>query len=117
MKKLSIEYAHIYTNSEIKKEHKIALEYLNPYINSDQNSLVLMIDDYSFPDPTFDYGLLNIWLAENNSKPNVIIRESQLIPDCDKVLSLVNNEKLKNNLISYIKKVNTLVQYLSQHGI
>ncbi len=104
MKKLSVEYAHIYTNSEINKEHEVALEYLNPYVNNVENSLVVMIDDYSFPDPTFDYDNLSNWLAENNAKPNIVIRESQLIPDCDYVLNLVREIQLKSDLISYIKK-------------
>ncbi len=53
MKNLSIEYAHIYTNSEIEKEHEEAVSNLKPYLD-DKNSLVVMVDDYSFPDPTFD---------------------------------------------------------------
>ena len=104
MKKISIEYAHIYTNSEIKYEHEAALKYLKPYTADEQNSLVLMIDDYSFPDPTFDYNLFNKWLVENNSKPSILIRESQLIPDCDRVLSLINDNQLRKDLVSYIRK-------------
>ena len=103
MKKISIEYAHIYTNSEIENEHKLAISYLKPYSN-EENSLVVMIDDYSFPDPTFDYKKFSNWLIENNSKPNLVVRESQLIPDCDYVLSLVEDDETKNNLVSYIKK-------------
>jgi hypothetical protein len=103
MKKFSVEYAHIYTNEEIQKEHEIALEYLGPHISS-ENSLVVMVDDYSFPDPTFNYINLKNWLAENNAKPNIMIRESQLISDCDYVLNLIQDGKLKNDLISYIKK-------------
>lgn len=104
MKKLSIEYAHIYTNSEINKEHIIALEYLGPYLNNFGNSLVVMIDDYSFPDHDFDYFNFTSWLSKNNSTPNVLIRESQLVPDCDFVLSLIQNPKLKNDIVSFIKK-------------
>jgi hypothetical protein len=103
MKKLSIEYAHIYTNSEIENEHKVAVEYLKQH-NHKENSLVVMVDDYSFPDPTFDYEKFSDWLTENNSKPNMIIRESQLIPDCDHVLSLIEDNQIKNDLVSYIKK-------------
>lgn len=104
MKKLSVEYAHIYTNSKIKNEHKIALEHLYPYLNNSENSLVVMVDDYSFPDPSFDYHAFNKWLSDNNSKPNIIIRESQLIPYCDITLSLVQDKNLKQNLVNYIKK-------------
>lgn len=103
MKKLSVEYAHIYTNEKIQEEHNLAISHLEPHVDI-KNSLVLMVDDYSFPDPGFDYGALNAWLAENNAKPDLMIRESQLIPDCDYVLRLIKDRQLKDNLVSYIKR-------------
>jgi len=102
MKDVSIEYAHIYTNSEINQEHKTSLEVLDS-IEYKNESLVIMVDDYSFPDPTFDYDALVAWLTEQGHKPNLIFRESQLIPVCDEVLKMLPEEKLKKQLVDYIK--------------
>jgi hypothetical protein len=66
-------------------------------------SLVVMVDDYSFPDPTFDYDAFSNWLASHYLKPDIVIRESQLIPACDEVLNLINNDKLRNPIEDYIR--------------
>jgi hypothetical protein len=52
MSKVSVEYAHIYTNQHISEEHQLSLEVLSE-IKSTFNpegkefSLVVMVDDYS----------------------------------------------------------------------
>lgn len=102
MKDVSIEYAHIYTNSKIGEEQELSLKALGE-IREASESLVVMIDDYSFPDPTFDYESFTAWLAENGHKPNVVMRESQLIPLCDQVLSMLQDDDLKDEIVSYIK--------------
>ncbi|MEX0931885.1 MAG: hypothetical protein WDZ88_04000 [Candidatus Paceibacterota bacterium] len=102
MKDVSIEYAHIYTNSKIGEEHELSLKQLKDVYESNK-SLVVMVDDYSFPDPTFDYDSFTAWLAEQGYKPAVVIRESQLIPQCDQVLGLMAESKLKEEIIDYIK--------------
>ncbi len=58
MKKYSIEYAHIYTNESSSKEHNACIDILRDATRDtpkDEISLVVMVDDYSFPDPSFDY--------------------------------------------------------------
>lgn len=102
MKKLSIEYAHIYTNSQIGDEQRLSLEILNE-IDKEDCSLVVLVDDYSFPDPTFDYTTFGNWLADHGHKPNIVMRESQLIPVCDQVLNLMEESELKSEVTSYIK--------------
>lgn len=108
MKDLSIEYAHIYTNNSIGKEHELSLDILSK-VKSEANSknqsfsLVILVDDYSFPDPTFNYDEFSSWLSEKELKPDLIFRESQLIPVCDEVLKHVKNVKLYNQMIDYIK--------------
>jgi len=60
MKKYSIEYAHIYTNESSTKEHDTCIDILRDATRDtqkDQISLVVMVDDYSFPDPSFDYDI------------------------------------------------------------
>ena len=62
-----------------------------------------MVDDYSFPDPSFDYGIFTIWLKEEGFQPDIILRESQLIPSCDEVLSLITDDKLKDQISDYVR--------------
>ncbi|KXK08917.1 MAG: hypothetical protein UZ21_OP11001000476 [Microgenomates bacterium OLB22] len=107
-KDISIEYAHIYTNNRIDEEQKISVTVLNSVLTDlrgtgQTTSLVLLVDDYSFPDPTFDYDALVAWLTEEGFKPDVLLRESQLIPLCDLVLNKVTNQNIKENLVDYIK--------------
>ena len=107
VKDVSIEYAHIYTNQRISDEHQIYLEVLDG-IKSDlefkkqTSSLVVLVDDYSFPDPTFDYSSFSDWLEDHDFKPDLLLRESQLIPICDEVLDLVISSKLKQQITDYI---------------
>ncbi len=105
-KELSIEYAHIYTNNQIGEEQKLSLDILNTVTHDHKDksfSLVVMVDDYSFPDPTFSYSQFTEWLGEKGFKPDSMIRESQLIPLCDEVHALIQNEAIKNELTQYVK--------------
>lgn len=102
MKNLSVEYAHIYTNSKISNEQKLSLEILGE-IKEEDKSLVVLVDDYSFPDPTFNYEEFIQWLEVHGHKPDVVMRESQLIPLCDQVIQIMEDGSLKNSLISYIQ--------------
>ncbi|MEA2715334.1 MAG: hypothetical protein QOG91_362 [Candidatus Parcubacteria bacterium] len=107
-KDISIEYAHIYTNDKIGDEHKLSLQILGQLmkersIQRESSSLVVMIDDYSFPDPAFDYESFVSWLSENGYKPDGYFRESQLLSVCDSVLKLVTDSDLRNQIASYIR--------------
>jgi hypothetical protein len=108
MTNTSIEYAHIYTNQHISDEHHLSVDVLSDVTNSlevigSSHSLVVMVDDYSFPDPSFDYVSFTDWLSERGYKPDLLFRESQLIPVCDEVLALVRDDKLKNQITDYVK--------------
>ncbi len=102
MKSLSIEYAHIYTNDKIGEEHELSLKVLDE-LQKEDAALVIMVDDYSFPDPDFNYDELFNWLAERGHKPDVMIRESQLIASCDEVLKLIEDTKLKAEIGDYVR--------------
>lgn len=102
MKTLSIEYAHIYTNDKIGEEHELSLKILDELQKKDV-ALVIMVDDYSFPDPEFNYDELLSWLAERGHKPDIIIRESQLIPVCDETLKLIEDKKFQDEISSYVR--------------
>ena len=108
MTQISIEYAHIYTNQHISDEHQLSVNVLSEVrdgIIAEGNtaSLVVMVDDYSFPDPSFDYASFTEWLDTQGFKPDLLFRESQLIPVCDEVLGLIENDKLKNQITDYVK--------------
>jgi hypothetical protein len=105
-KHISIEYAHIYTNNHIGEEQKLSLDILGTVTKENEGkdlSLVVMVDDYSFPDPSFDYGVFTSWLKENGFEPDLVIRESQLIPSCDEVLSFIQDERLKEQIMDYVR--------------
>lgn len=108
-KDLSIEYAHIYSNNKIGEEHKLSLDILGSLRDEEKAkghsiSLVVLVDDYSFPDPAFDYATFSAWLSENGFKPDLVLRESQLIPLCDETLKLVNDPKLKDQIGDYVRQ-------------
>jgi len=108
IKDLSIEYAHIYTNNRISAEHQLSVRVLGSlkrrYEEEGKSmSLVVMVDDYSFPDPTFNYDEFSAWLESEGLKPDLLIRESQLIPVCDDVLKLVKKRSLRTQLEDYIR--------------
>ena len=108
-KDLSVEYAHIYTNNKIEEEHHLSLQVLGEVKKEAESqgktlSLAILIDDYSFPDPTFNYGEFLAWLGEKGSKADVVMRESQLIPVCDEVLGLLQDQSLKSEIEEYIKE-------------
>lgn len=108
MKDVSVEYAHIYTNNKISKEHEISIEILEKLkeeLESENQSLslVILIDDYSFPDPTFDYANFSDWLTSKGFHPDITFRESQLIPLCDELIGKIKDTKIKEQLVDYIK--------------
>jgi hypothetical protein len=103
---ISIEYAHIYTNQHINDEQRLSLAVLGDSakgLEGHSVSRVVMVDDYSFPDPSFDYDGFVEWLAAQGHKPDLVFRESQLIPVCDEVLKLMGSSKLANQITEYVK--------------
>lgn len=106
MKDISIEYAHIYTNNHIGDEQKLSLEILSKVKEENHGkdiSLVVMVDDYSFPDPSFNYETFTSWLKDRGFQPDLVIRESQLIPSCDELLMQINDERLKEQISDYVR--------------
>ena len=106
MRDVSIEYAHIYTNNKIGEEQQLTLKILGELGKEEKGemcSLVVMVDDYSFPDTSFSYDTFLAWLRGEGFTPDIVFRESQLIPSCDEVLHMVKDEKLRGQLEDYIK--------------
>lgn len=106
MKKISIEYAHIYTNQNLNLECSLFKEQIDAVLKTterDDVSLVVMVDDYSFPDPNFDYsGFVSYVENSTNYTIDNLIRESELIKYCDIVLGEINDISVKNELTDWI---------------
>lgn len=104
-REVSIEYAHIYTNNHIGEEHRLSVRLLGEvcagYVKEDI-SLMVMVDDYSFPDCAFDYDGFSAWLCTQGYGPDLMIRESALIPACDVVIDLIEDPFLKGQIQDYI---------------
>lgn len=102
----SIEYSHVYTHRGLGQDHAVsaalAKEQLVRLAGRPVTTTV-MVDDYSYPDPSFNYQQLWDWLAQQGLTPDLLIRESQLIPDCDVVVGLLKDGKLKRQLIDYVR--------------
>ncbi len=106
MKKYSVEFAHIYTNEDVHKEREIELLVLNNLFKKiDRNDvgILVMVDDYSFPDPTFNYNNFKNNLEKIGYKIDYSIRESQLIESCDIFLENLKDKNLKEELVEYVK--------------
>jgi hypothetical protein len=52
---------------------------------------------------TILYESFTNWLGDQGFRPDILFRESQLIPVCDQVLELVDNNKLKQQITDYVK--------------
>ncbi|MDP3962786.1 MAG: hypothetical protein Q8Q03_02895 [bacterium] len=65
-------------------------------------SLAVMVDDYSFPESSFDYVIFSKWLDDQGYKPDILIKESQLIPSCNEVLNLIQNKDMKSHVSDYV---------------
>lgn len=107
MKDLSIEYAHIYTRDDIGQEQELSLKILNGIYSEESRaghtiSLVVMVDDYSFPDPTFNYDEFLTWLTERGYRPDGVLNESKLLSICDIVLRSIEDVRLRKEITDYI---------------
>src|SRR5690242_7006930 len=63
-----------------------------------------MVDDYSFPDPSFSYKEFDEHLSSKGFTPDIVFRESQLIPVCDQVIESIQDKHMKEELISYVQQ-------------
>lgn len=107
MKDFSVEISHIYTNSQIPTEQQLSQSLAIPLVKGYQAenktySLVVMVDDYSFPDPDFDYEAFLAWLSDQDTPVDHMIRESQLIPVCDEVVKQLS-DPLRHEITDYVQ--------------
>lgn len=105
----SIEFCHIYTNQTISSEHLQSVHYLREIVETLREGwttyhLCAMVDDYSFPDHSFNYMGLRDWMKLLEVEPHFMIRESELLVCADEFLASLPDGKRKRALLSYIKR-------------
>ncbi len=104
---LGIEYAHIYIDQQYSDEHELGIDELKSCIKSAGKhakiTKVVLIDDYSpgIVVKRFDADAFIQKLADSNAKPDVVVFESKLVAYCERTIELVENKRVKKNLLSY----------------
>jgi hypothetical protein len=99
-KNYSVECAQPYENSGNYEAFAVTLRGLLQQIHqhSQTASIVLLVDDVTYPRKDFNFDKYASWLRENGFEPDFVARESQITEACDKVLQAIDVSKLKPEL-------------------
>ena len=100
MTKYSIEFAHIYLNQSIGKEHERSVRLFHKLANElhkkeeDFSSLVL-VDDYNATERILDVQELVNFFQEKGARPDFVAYESKLTTAAQKVLDMSHGSEKK----------------------
>ena len=96
MKDYSIECAKDYKSSESDKVLLSELKALKANLTDEGKtfSQVLLVDDTTFTDKSYDLNNAVSWLDSAGLQPEVVFRESQLKEVCDEVLKVIDFDML-----------------------
>ena len=96
MKDYSIECAKDYKSNEANEVLIAELKSLKSKLASEGKtfSQVLLVDDTTFTDKSYDLNNAVSWLDSAGLQPEVVFRESQLKDACDEVLKIIDFDKL-----------------------
>lgn len=109
MKDLGIEFAHIYSNQQFGEEQAASIQVLKQLertIPPRKNvSRTVLIDDYS-PNISierfaFDSFIKN--LNRHQAAPDAIVRESSLIPYCQRLIRAIRQPRIRKELERYLQ--------------
>lgn len=105
MKDYSIECAKDYKSSESDKILLSELKTLKANLADEGKtfSQVLLVDDSTYPDKSYDLHNAVSWLESANLKPDLVFRESQLKDACDEVLKIIDFDKLDPMLAKHLQ--------------
>lgn len=112
--KVSIEYAHTYTNEEFGVEQQKSIEIMQQreYQLLEEGESVLrliMVDDYSVINRFFDYERFEHDIYEHGGDPHLYIREGQLR---DLARNFIDNHPKKSKRRSYKRYIESRRGYL-----
>lgn len=106
-KRVSVEYAHIYTDQQFSAQQEEGVRQLHAFLaGQPANTIitkVVLIDDYS-PGITrthFDVRAFTAELERLNAAPDVLVAESALVDYCRQTLQMVGDKKLRKQLLHY----------------
>lgn len=113
MPNYSVECAQPYDNQD---DHSAFAKTLRAFLDHVQEtgqtaSTVVLVDDRSYPDHSFNFDTYSSWLHANGFEPDVVARESQITEACDQVLDVIDFKKLKPELAAELQSEN---KYISQ---
>jgi hypothetical protein len=112
-KDYSIECAKAYASNEGDEASLVTLGKLVRQLSEENKtfSLVLLVDDVTYPDKTLDFDAYAKWLEGGGYPQATVFRESQITPACDELLASIDYTKLSPKLAN---KLRSEAGYISQ---
>jgi hypothetical protein len=104
-KDYSIECAPPY-NSEA--DHSRAAQVLSDLLmkigdEGKDASVVLLVDDTTHEDKSFDFEAYGNWFRSKGFDPNLVAQESQIVDECDRLFDIIDFDKLDQKLSAELK--------------
>jgi hypothetical protein len=96
-KAYSIECAQPYDSTDTSHTASaIALRDLLSRVSKsgEDASVVVLVNDKTYPDHSYDLDSYASWLQSNGFEPDVVARESQIVEACDSLLQIVDFSRL-----------------------
>lgn len=92
----SVECAKAYGTDSGDEASLAFLKSLNTQLGQQGKtaSLVLLVDDTSYENKAFDFDSYGKWLEKGGVKPDLVFKESDIIPVYDEVLKIIDFNKL-----------------------
>ncbi|WP_169813154.1 hypothetical protein [Nocardia jejuensis] len=102
---LGIEYAHVYTDQQFSKQHRLGIAELHRLPDGVVSSRVVLVDDYStgVSIDRFDMTAFLLNLQRNDAVPDVVVLESEIAHYCGSVIDSISDSKLKRRIVSYYR--------------
>lgn len=98
MKEYSIECAPPYEAGSNTSSFLEALSLFLKQNETNEASLVLLVDDVSYPSKTFDFDTYANWLGDNGHPEAHVYRESQFVTPYQEVRDLIDESQLPSEL-------------------
>jgi hypothetical protein len=108
MPNYSVEFFHIYLDEKIGQEHIASIDYLKMLQTAWPHKLesIVFIDDYNSKKTITSSEEVLKFLADQGVEPKFWAYEGDLVVNAEKLLSMLTNNKLRDQYFKYIQKHN-----------